>query len=96
MGSECVSGILAQKRMSRDALIYKLSLLGWTHQEIGELVGLGRSTVTENVGKLNELNLSTVKVDSFEKGKSIAEVAEYYHLDYPLHMGYPDGGQGRS
>jgi hypothetical protein len=91
--SECVSGILAQKRMGRDALIYKLSLLGWTHQEIGELVGLGRSTVTENVGKLNELNLSTVKVDSFEKGKSIAEVAEYYHLDYPLTWAVLLGGK---
>jgi hypothetical protein len=37
MGSECVSGILAQKRMGRDALIYKLSLLGWTQEEIGRL-----------------------------------------------------------
>lgn len=82
--STCVSAILAAKRMSRDALMYKLSLLGWTQVEIGELYEISREAVSQNVSKLKEFNLLTVKSDFFDKGKSVEEIAEYYSLDMPL------------
>jgi len=81
--SECVSGILAQKRMGRDALMYKLSLLGWTQEQIGEVIGIDQRTVSYSTKKFNEFN-SLVKSDFFEKDKSLKEVADYYHLDHPL------------
>lgn len=81
--SECVSGILTRRRMSRDAFMLKLSLLGWTQEEIGELVGINQGTVSYFIDKLNELNSSIIS-GFFEKGKALSEIAEYYHLDLPL------------
>ncbi len=83
--SECVSEILAERRMSRDAFIYKLSLLGWTQQEIADVIEEinDRSAISKIVTELNKLNLVTQE-DFYVKHKSIDEIAEYYHLDIPL------------
>jgi len=85
--SNCISDILSRKRMTRDALIYKLYLLGWTQREIGELLGIARSTVAENVGKWNKFYFPTLLSDFYDKGKSIDEIAEYYGLDITLTWG---------
>lgn len=82
--SNCVSAILAAKRMSRNALMYRLSLLGWTSEEIGNLVGMKDGGVRSTVYKLKEFNLETIKSDFYDKRKPIEEIAEYYHLDIPL------------
>ncbi len=81
--SICVSAILAAKRMSRDAFMYRLSLSGWTQAEIGELVDLDQSVVSRNMHKLNEFN-SYITSDFYDKGKPVEEIAEYYNLDMPL------------
>jgi len=81
--SNCVSAILASKRMSRDALMYKLSLLGWTQVEIGELFELTQGRVAQNISKLKEFN-SLIISDFYDKGKPVDEIAKYYHLDMPL------------
>jgi len=57
--SNCVSAILAAKRMS---------LSGWTQAEIGDFVGLKQNTVSENIGKLNEFKLTIIS-DFYDKGK---------------------------
>jgi len=54
--SECVSSIIAAKRMSRDAFMYRLSLLGWTQSEIGKLFELTQGRVAQNISKLKEFN----------------------------------------
>lgn len=82
--SECVASILAEKRMSRDAFMYKLSLMGWTSQEIGNMVGITDSAVRMAVSELKQFNLLTIKSDFYEKNKSAESIAEYYHLDSPL------------
>ncbi|MBA7703471.1 hypothetical protein ES703_112257 [subsurface metagenome] len=61
---------LAEKRISRDAFIYKLSLLGWTQAEIGEAVELDHSTISGIVGEFNQFNLPTIKSDFYEKHKA--------------------------
>jgi len=81
--SNCVSAILAAKRMSRDAFMYKMSLSGWTQAEIGSIVGLKQNTVSENIAKLNEFK-STIIHDFYDKAKPVEEIAEYYNLDMPL------------
>ncbi len=81
--STCVSAILAAKRMSRDALMYKLSLLGWTQNEIGKLFELSQGRVAQNISKLKEFN-SLIISDFYDKGKPVEEIAEYYNLDMPL------------
>ena len=56
----------------------RLSLLGWTQKEIGELVGLEQRTVSDVVGdsgKFNEFN-SPLKSDFYDKRKPIEEIAE--------------------
>jgi len=70
--------------MSRDAQMLKLSLLGWTQEEIGDAYGLDRSGVSKIVNELSELNLVTIKADYSDKKKPLADIAEYYHLDLPL------------
>jgi len=79
----CVSAILAAKRMSRDAIMYKLSLLGWNQEEIGNLVDMAQPHVSENIRKLKEFKISIIE-DFYDKGKPVEEIAEYYNLDMPL------------
>lgn len=83
--SECVSDILAERRMSRDAFIYKLSLLGWTQKEImGTTEEIKtQSTISEIIGELKKLN-STIQNDFYVKRKPIDEIVKYYHLNTPL------------
>jgi len=81
--SNCVSGILTRRKMSRNAFMYKLSLLGWKQKEIGELVGMEQPHVSENIRKLNYFKNSIIS-DFYDKGKSAEEIAEYYQLDLPL------------
>lgn len=81
--SECVSPILAAKRMSRDAFIYRFHLLGWTQTEIGEVVGITQPEVSEIITKFNQFN-SVIKSDFYEKRKKVEDIAEYYHFDIPL------------
>lgn len=83
--SECVSDILAERRMSRDAFIYKLSLLGWTQQDIVHVIEEinTQSTISEIIAELKELN-STIQDDFYVKRKPIDEVIKYHHLNVPL------------
>jgi len=81
--SECVSPFLAEKRMSRDGLIYKLILLGYTYKEVASMAETSEPTIAETLKKLNQLkNLS--KVDFYEKKKKAEDIAAYYHIDLAL------------
>jgi hypothetical protein len=38
---------------NRDNIIYKLSLLGWAQEEIGDVVGLDQSAITKIMKNIN-------------------------------------------
>jgi hypothetical protein len=69
-----------RRRASRDAQIYRLSLLGWTQGEIGEIFGLAQRTISDISGKFAS-EVSTMQNLFYEKGKSVAEIAKFYSLD---------------
>lgn len=75
-----ISDIRARQRMSRNALIYKLSFLGWTQQEIGDKVGMGQSSIAEIIGKSD-----FGKIDNayYKDKKTTEELTDFYSLDIP-------------
>ncbi len=83
--SECVAPILAEKRMSRDAFIYKLHLLGWTQEEIGELSDppITKQAVGQRVKEIKQLE-DALLLDFYDKRKKVEDIAEYYHMNIPL------------
>jgi transcriptional regulator with XRE-family HTH domain len=48
-----VSDLLAKRREDRRAKALRLSMLGWTQEEIGERLGVSKPTVNEIVRKFN-------------------------------------------
>jgi hypothetical protein len=70
----------ARQRASRESVILRLHLLGWTQEEIGQAVGLSQPQVKEIIG-----NADFGKTDSFlAKGKSVEEVADILGYDLTL------------
>lgn len=64
-----------QKVASRNSQIYKLSLLGWTQEEIAEKVGLsGRSSVNKVLKKFDVEEIQ----QAFENGKAIDVFHQIY------------------
>lgn len=72
-----IKDIRARQQGSRDNIIYKLFLLGWTQEEIGKAVGITQQAIGEITKNIN--------FDKFGKeykgGKPIEEIAKYYGLD---------------
>lgn len=68
------------RRISRDAQIYRISLLGWTQKEIGKLFGLGQSGVADIIAKSTS-GLSDIQTQFYNKRKSVEELAKFYNLD---------------
>lgn len=61
---EWIKDILSARREERDVLIFRLALLGWTQEEIGQQVGLTQkavSLVLEETANLRKLLLDTLK-----------------------------------
>jgi len=82
--SQWVSEIRARYRQSRDALIYKLYLLGWTQEEIGKIFGITHQAVSKIATNFG--NLKTVaKSDFYEKRKPIEEICQYHQIDEPTY-----------
>ena len=75
--SELIGSVVASRNTSRDAIIYRLYLLGWTNEEIGKMVGL-----TEGSIRGNRKNSNFTKItNEYKQGKPIEQIAEYYGLD---------------
>ena len=83
--SECVSEILAERRMSRDAFIYKLSLLGWKQEEILNVAEEIKTqpAISKIITEWKQF-YSVIQNDFYVKRKSIDEIVKYYHLNVPL------------
>lgn len=78
--SNWIRDIRDKQKNNRNALIYRLNFLGYTQQEIADMVGLTQQAVGEitkntNFGKI---------CNSYEEGKSPEDIAEFENLDLPL------------
>lgn len=74
-----VKDIKLKQRAGQEATIYRLNALGWTQEEIAEVVGLDQSAISK---KLCNLAKSPKLIKSLlERGDSVEEVAEKLGLD---------------
>jgi len=78
--SELIGEEVRRRRMSRDAQIYRISLLGWTQKEIGKLFGLAQRTISD-ISEKFATEVSAIQKLFYEKGKSVSEIAKFYNLD---------------
>jgi len=79
--SEYVSDIRARQKAGRDSKIIRLARLGWTHQEIADVVeGLERPRITQivNSTEFGEIN------KMLSEGRTMEEIAEHYSIDLAL------------
>jgi len=81
--SSWVSDIRARFYASRDALIYKLYLLGRTQKEIAKRFELDQSRIAQIISKLTRVK-TLIKSDFYDKKKAVEEICKYYHIDEPL------------
>jgi len=78
--SNWISDIRARQRAGRNAKIIYLSRLGWSQEEIAELMGKDRSIISRIVQ-----NTKFGEMHSFlEQGKDMAWIADHYHIGIPL------------
>lgn len=83
--SNYIKDLKYEYNLSRDALILKLHLLGWTYKEIGEVIGL----TTDGAAKViyNFINNYKTINNSYQKGKTIEKIAAENGFDIPLAYG---------
>jgi len=68
--------IRARQRAGRDAITWRLSLLGWTQEAIGERTGLSQNRVSEIIE-----NYDFVEIDNAAKEKGITETAQFFNIE---------------
>jgi len=75
--SEWTADIRARQTANRDCLIKKLSLLGWTQEEIGQKVGIAQRTVSHILSQNTDFGKIAKEVQVFlEQGKTMDWIAE--------------------
>ena len=78
--SELVGAEVRRRRASRDAQIYRISLLGWTQSEIGKLFGLTQGPVSQIIQNF-ATEVLNIQDQFYKKHKPIGEIAKFYSLD---------------
>lgn len=73
-----VRDIKARRQEQQRAIILRLSMLGWTQQEIAGVVGVHQDTVSESLRKMAELPKSVKSI--LDSGIPHLEVAERFNL----------------
>jgi transcriptional regulator with XRE-family HTH domain len=78
--SELIGEEVRKRKVTRDAQILRLHLLGWKQDEIADMFGLDRSTVSKNVKKFTS-EVIHIQEQFYDKHKPVEEIAEFYGLD---------------
>lgn len=81
--SQMVGALINRKKASRDSIIIKLKMLGWSFSEIGDAIGLSKSGTQ---GAYEKFSVKEI-VQSFQQGKPVEDIASYYNLDRTLTWG---------
>jgi len=80
--SNWVSDIKLSQKAEREAIVYKLNLLGWTQEEIGGAIGKSQDRVSQVLREMPEL---AKLVKSFlDRGESVKKIAEKLNIDLTL------------
>ncbi len=80
--SEFVADILARLRESRRTKGLRLSILGWTQQEIAQRLGVSRPLINEDLQKVR--NTGSGKTDFFTSGHADEEIGQ--RLGWPVQL----------
>ena len=75
-----ISDIRARQKAGRDIIIIRLIRLGWTQEQIAQVVGLSRNRVSEIVGNTNFGEIDTLLC----QGRDMDYIARHYHMDLAL------------
>jgi len=75
-----VSDIRARQRAGRDIVIIRLSCLGWTQEEVGEVVGMSRGRITQIVSNANFGEINNL----LSQGHDMDYIARRYNMDLAL------------
>ncbi len=75
-----ISDIRARQRAGREIIIIRLKRLGWTQEQIAEVVGISQGRVAQiinntNFGEINNL---------LTQGREMDYIARHYHMDLAL------------
>lgn len=81
--NDWIGDVRSEQRESRDSLIYKLNMLGWTQEAIAEEVGIKRSRVSQIVNNADFGKINT----EYESNKSVSEIADYHNISVPTTWG---------
>lgn len=79
-----IQHIRAGQRARRDRDIYRLSMLGWTQEEIAGTTGINRQRVAQIASNGEIAKIGASIEDWKSKGKTIAEAAEKLEIDATL------------
>jgi DNA-binding MarR family transcriptional regulator len=78
--SKLIGEEVRRRKVTRDAQILRLHLLGWKQDEIADVFALAQSTVSTIIKKFaNEV--IDIQEQFYDKHKPVEEIAEYHNLD---------------
>ena len=79
-----IQSIRAKQKAKRDRIIFKLSMLGWTQEEIANVTGINQQSVS-NITKNGEIAKMRNSIsDWLSQGKTVEEAAEKLEIDATL------------
>jgi DNA modification methylase/plasmid maintenance system antidote protein VapI len=78
--SKLIGEEVRRRKVTRDAQILRLHLLGWRQEEIADVFGVNQSTVSRIMQNLTSQILH-IQEQFYDKHKQVEEIAEFYGLD---------------
>ncbi len=79
--SQLIGAEVNRRKASRDAVAYRLHLLGWTQEEIAEVTGFADRT---GVSKMLKIFDGKLFQQEYTSGLTPEQIAQYHNLDQPL------------
>jgi DNA-binding MarR family transcriptional regulator len=78
--SRLIGEEVRRRKVTRDAQILRLHLLGYKQEEIADVFGVNQSTVSRLMQNLTSQILH-IQEQFYDKHKPVEEIAEFYGLD---------------
>lgn len=78
--SELIGAEVDRRKMSRDATVYRLGLLGWTQEEVGKVMGLTQQATSEITKRFG----TELFCKEYESGLAPETIASNHGLDQAL------------
>ena len=75
-----ISDIRARQRAGREIIIIRLNSLGWTQEQIADVVGISQGRVAQIINNANFSEINTL----LSQGRDMAYIAGHYHMDLAL------------